>query len=181
MIDKILVPCDGSDLAQRAVFPYVEELGDKTGAEVIILRVIDAPAGRSGARFRAGVPEMPVSIPETPEDARIARHPIYRDQEIASAVDVARRSVTKAEAMLREKGVNVRSEVLMGDPAEEIIDFADKQNTDLIIMCSHGASGIRRWVFGSVTEKVLRGTTTPVLVIRPQELEKKGTVDQTSV
>ncbi len=181
MIKKILVPCDGSDLAQRAVFPYVEELAAKTGAEVIILRVIDAPAGRSGAHFRARAPEMPIPLPETPEDARIARHPIYRDQEIASAVDEARRSVTKAEAMLREKGVNVHSEVLMGDPAEEIIDFADKQDTDLIIMCSHGESGIRRWVFGSVTEKVLRGTTTPVLVIRPQELEKKGTADQACV
>ncbi len=181
MIKKILVPCDGSDLAQRAVFPYVQELAAKTGGELFILQVIDAPAGRSGTAFRAAVPEMPIAVPETPEDAHIARHPIYRDQEIASAVDEARRSARKAEGMLREQGLNVHSQVLMGDPAEEIIDFADKENMDLIIMCSHGASGIRRWVFGSVTEKVLRGTTVPVLVIRPQELEQRGTADQDSM
>jgi nucleotide-binding universal stress UspA family protein len=173
MLKKILVPCDGSDLAQRAVFPYVEELGTKLGAEVIILRVVPSPPGRSGTAFRAGAPEMPISLPETPEDAHIAHHPIYRDQEIASAEDEARRSVTKAEAMLRGKEIEVRSQVLLGDPAEEIIDYAAKEDIDLIVMCSHGSSGIRRWVFGSVTEKVLRGTTTPVLVIRPKELEEQ--------
>jgi nucleotide-binding universal stress UspA family protein len=173
MIKKILVPCDGSDLAQRSVFPYVEDLSKATGAEVVILRVVPSPPGRSGVAFRAGAPEMPISLPETPEDAHVARHPIYRDQEIASAEDEARRSVLTGEAMLRDQGVEVRSEVLLGDPAEEIIDYAEKEDIDLIIMCSHGSSGIRRWVFGSVTEKVLRGTATPVLVIRPKELEKR--------
>jgi nucleotide-binding universal stress UspA family protein len=178
MLKKILVPCDGSDLAQRSVFPYVQDLGNQMGAEVIILRVIPSPPGRSGTAFRAGAPEMPISLPETPEDAHVARHPIYRDQEIASAEDEARRSLTKAEAMLRDKGVEVRSQVLLGDPAEEIIDYAEKEDFDLIVMCSHGSSGIRRWVFGSVTEKVLRGTTTPVLVIRPSELEKQAATKQ---
>ncbi|TKJ29689.1 MAG: hypothetical protein CEE40_07560 [Chloroflexi bacterium B3_Chlor] len=180
MFKKILAPCDGSDLAEQAVFPYVEDLGKRTGAEVIILRVIRPPVGRSGTAFRAAAPEMPISLPETPEDAHVARHPIYRDQEIASAEAQARRSVAKAQTMFREKGVEVRAEVVMGDPAEEIIDFADKQDVDLIIMCSHGAGGIRRWVFGSVTEKVLRGTTTPVLVIRPEELEKRRKTERPS-
>jgi len=76
---------------------------------------------------------------------------------------------------LRDKGVKVRSQVLLGDPAEEIIDYAENEGVDLIVMCSHGASGIRRWVFGSVTEKVLRGTATPVLVIRPKQLEEAAT------
>jgi len=174
MFRKILVPCDGSDLAQRSVFPWVEELGKALDAEVIILRVIPSPPGRSGVAFRAGAPEMPISLPETPEDARVARHPIYRDQEIASAEDEARRSLIKAEAMLRDAGVKVRSHILLGDPAEEIIDYADKEDVDLIVICSHGAGGIRRWVFGSVTEKVLRGTTTPVLVIRPKALDQEA-------
>ncbi len=170
MYNKILVPCDGSDLAERAVFPHVEALGKQMGAEIIILQVVRSPSGRSGTVFRAGAPEMPISLPETPEDAHVARYPIYRDQEIASAEGEARRSTTRAESMLRDIGVKVRSEVLLGDPAEEIIDYAEKEGVDLIVMCSHGSSGIRRWVFGSVTEKVLRGATTPVLVIRPKEL-----------
>jgi nucleotide-binding universal stress UspA family protein len=173
MFEKILVPCDGSDLAEQSVFPYVQDLGTQMGEEVIILRVIPSPPGRSGTAFRAGAPEMPRPLPETPHDARVARHPIYRDQEIASAEDEARRSLTKAEAMLREQGVEVRSQILLGDPAEEIIEFAEKEHVDLIVMCSHGSGGIRRWVFGSVTEKVLRGTTIPVLIVRPKELQAR--------
>jgi nucleotide-binding universal stress UspA family protein len=173
MYKKILVPCDGSDLARRSVFAHVEALGKQMGAEVIILSVIPSPRGRSGAAFRARAPEMPISLPETPEDARIARHPVYRDREIASAEHEARRSLGKAEAMLRDTGVKVNSTILLGDPAEEIVDFAEEETVDLIVMCSHGASGITRWVFGSVTEKVLRASSTPVLVIPPKELEEE--------
>ncbi len=174
MFKKILVPCDGSELAQGSVFPHVESLAEKTGAEVIILRVVSPPAGRSGSAFKPGAPEMPIPLPVTAEDAHTALHPIYRDQEIASAEDEARRSVAQAEAMFRDKGIRVRSEVLLGQPAEEIIDYAAQQDVDLIVMCSHGRSGIGRWVFGSVTEKVLRGATSPVLMIRPEELRKSN-------
>ena len=52
---------------------------------------------------------------------------------------------------------------------QRIIEFAEKEDFDLIVMCSHGSGGVRRWVFGSVTDKVLRGTSIPVLVIRPEE------------
>ena len=170
MFKRILAPCDGSELAEKSVFPRVEALAKAMDAEIIILRVIPVPSGRSGTAFKPGAPEFPMSLPVTPEDARVARHPIYKDQEIASAEGEARRSVTEVATMLREKGLTVRSEVLLGQPAEEIIDYAEKEGVDLIVMCSHGSSGIRRWVFGSVTEKVLRGATTPVLVIRPEEL-----------
>lgn len=173
MFKKILVPCDGSDLAGQAVFPYVEDFGKETGAQIVILRVVQSPPGRSGTHFRAGAPEMPISLPETPEDVSIGRHPIYRDQEIASAVHEARSSVAKPEHLLRERGVHVRAEVILGEPADEIIEYAEQENFDLIVLCSHGSSGIRRWVFGSVTEKVLRGTTVPVLVIRPEEWAQK--------
>jgi nucleotide-binding universal stress UspA family protein len=170
---KILVPCDGSELAQESVFPHVEELAEAMDAEIIILRVVSAPAGRSGTAFRADAAEMPISLPVTPEDARIARHPIYKDQEIASAEAEARHSVSRAVAMLHEKGIRARSAVLLGHPAEEIIEYATGQNIDLIVMCSHGRSGVGRWVFGSVTEKVLRGSQTPILVIRPQGLQNR--------
>jgi nucleotide-binding universal stress UspA family protein len=175
MFKKILVPCDGSELAQGSVFPHVESLAEKMDAEVIILRVVPPPVGRSGSAFKPGAAELPIPLPATAEDALTAHHPIYRDQEIASAEDEARRSVTQAEAMFRDKGVKVRSEVLLGQPAEEIIDYAAQQGVDLIVMCSHGRSGIGRWVFGSVTEKVLRGATSPVLVIRPEELRSPKT------
>ncbi|HEM62357.1 MAG TPA: universal stress protein [Chloroflexi bacterium] len=168
MFKKILVPCDGSDLARDSVFPQVEDVAKSMDAEVIILRVVRSPVGRSGTAFRPGAPEMPIPLPETPHDAYVARHPIYRGQEIASAEAEAKRSVAEVEAMLREKGIKARSVVLFGQPAEEIIDYAKDENADLIVMCTHGRSGLGRWVFGSVTEKVLRGAQTPVLVVRPE-------------
>jgi nucleotide-binding universal stress UspA family protein len=173
MFKKILVPCDGSELAQESVFPYVEDLAKSMDAEITILTVVPSPSGRSGSAFKPGAPEMPIPLPVTPEDAHAARHPIYRDQEIASAEAEARRSVSEAEALLRDRGVNVHSEVLLGVPADQIIDYAQEQDADLIVMCSHGGSGVGRWVFGSVTEKVLRGAGTPVLVIRPPECSKE--------
>lgn len=173
MYKRILVPCDGSDLAQGAVFPHVVELGKHPGTEVVILRVIRAPVGRSATAYRARAPEMPVALPENEQDAHVAHHPIYKDQEIASAEDEARRSVAGAASVLKEQGVNVVTEVVIGDPAEEIVDYAAEKGVDLIVMCSHGRGGLSRWVFGSVTEKVLRATTVPLLVIRPEALQRK--------
>jgi nucleotide-binding universal stress UspA family protein len=169
MFRKIIVPCDGSDLARESVFPQVEDLAKSMGAEVVIVRVVPVPAGRSGSAFKPGTPELPAPLPVTAEDVEVALHPIYKDQAIASAEAEARHSVSQAEAMLREKGISARSEVLLGQPAEEIIDYAKEENADLIIMCTHGRSGLGRWLFGSVTEKVLRGAKTPVLVIRPED------------
>jgi nucleotide-binding universal stress UspA family protein len=62
--------------------------------------------------------------------------------------------------------------VTTGPAAEGIIDIADRQKVDLIVICSHGCSGIERWVFGSVAEKVLRGANCVTLVIHGQENSK---------
>jgi nucleotide-binding universal stress UspA family protein len=178
MYKKILVPCDGSDLAQNTVFPYVTQLARNHDADVVILRVIRPPSGRSATAFRAREPDLPVSMPETQEDARVAQHPIYRDQEIASAVDEAKRSVARAAAVLRDQGLRVTTEVQLGDPAEEIVAYAEQEGVDIIVICSHGSGGIKRWVFGSVAEKVVAGTTVPLLIIRPEGLSHNTAVKE---
>jgi len=66
----------------------------------------------------------------------------------------------------KEKGFKVNPVQLTGHHAEQIVDYADKEDIGLIIMATHGLSGIRRWVLGSVTEKVIRATTKPVIIIR---------------
>jgi nucleotide-binding universal stress UspA family protein len=69
---------------------------------------------------------------------------------------------------LRAEGLeNVISTSIEGDPAGEIIDIARKTPKNLIAMSTHGRSGVRRWVFGSVAEKVIQHSGDPVLVIRP--------------
>ncbi len=68
---------------------------------------------------------------------------------------------------LKERGITTSSVVVMGSPADQIIDYAKVNAIDLIAMSTHGRSGIGRWVFGSVTDKVLHAGDTAVLIVRP--------------
>jgi nucleotide-binding universal stress UspA family protein len=65
--------------------------------------------------------------------------------------------------------VKVKGMVISGQAATSILDFATEQSTDLIAMTTHGRTGLRRWVYGSVTEKVLYGSGRAILVVRPPE------------
>ena len=67
---------------------------------------------------------------------------------------------------LEAKGLDVRTVVLAGNPAEQILRAAESAKVDLIIMASHGRSGPSRWAFGSVSDKVLRSSVVPVLMVR---------------
>lgn len=66
----------------------------------------------------------------------------------------------------REKGLNVQFDILEGNPAESIIDYVTKKGADLIVIATHGRSGINRWAYGSVADKILRSSCIPVLMIR---------------
>jgi nucleotide-binding universal stress UspA family protein len=81
-------------------------------------------------------------------------------------VDGARTYLKKIGDKLRDKGIKVTSEVRVGAPAEEIIKFADEVKADIVVMATHGRSGIGRWIFGSVSGKVLREGNTPILLVR---------------
>jgi nucleotide-binding universal stress UspA family protein len=164
---KLLVPLDGSDLAE-AVLPYVEDLGNRCAAEVILLQVVATPSNRTTAIYRPPKGDMPMPpLPESAEDVTITQHPIYREQEMASLRAEAEQSLAGAKERLGKAGLEVRVEVLFGQPAEKIVEYAMKEEVDLIAMATHGRSGFSRWVFGSVAEKVLRAIALPVLLIRP--------------
>jgi nucleotide-binding universal stress UspA family protein len=164
---KVLVPLDGSELAE-AVLPYVEDLGKRCAAEVILLQVITPPPDRATAIYRPPTSDMPMApLPESAEDVTIAQHPIYREQEMASLQAEAEQSLAGAKERLSKVGLEVRVEVLFGRPAEKIVEYAMKEDVDLIAMATHGRSGLSRWVFGSVAEKVLRAVALPILLISP--------------
>ena len=76
---------------------------------------------------------------------------------------------------LIKKGVNAKTEVLLGKPAEAITSYAEKNGIDLIIMSSHGRSGISRWASGSVAERVFRSACVPVLMVRAPGCSPKVT------
>lgn len=168
MFKRILVPLDGSELAEAAL-PIAEGLAGCTGAQVILVRVVPIPRGRSAAKFRPFSPDLPVAIPRAREDIDKAWHPIYKDQEMSSLEANARASLSAAEQRLRGKGLQVSVEILFGRPAEEIIAYAEREGLDLIVMSTHGEMGIGPWAMGSTAEKVLRGANTPVLLVRPAE------------
>ncbi|MFW6184689.1 MAG: universal stress protein [Chloroflexota bacterium] len=78
-----------------------------------------------------------------------------------------------------DSGLNVRVEVLSGAVAESIIDFAMSNQVDLIVMSSHGRSGIGRWVYGSVAEKVLRGAKCcSTLIVRGEQLTQGAAAEE---
>ena len=153
----ILVPLDGSRLA-RAVLPHVETLAKQRGTElvdVVLLRVYelpDIPSHRS--------PDMSLSWER------------YLEKEISRRRSVSEQYLARIGRSLTSLDINVRSEVLMGKPAEEIIKYANKDPFNLIVMATHGYSGVSRWAYGSVAEKVLQGVTSPILLVRPRGLSR---------
>ncbi len=83
------------------------------------------------------------------------------------ATSVAKRDLERIAAELQQSEVAVTAEVAAGDPAHEILELARKQQIELILMRTHGRSGLGRTVMGSVAEKVLSGTQIPIMLMRP--------------
>ncbi len=156
MNEKILVPLDGSKVGEAAL-PVVEEIVSKLApeikAEVTLFRVISSLAhwvvvgGGGDAMGEVG--------------ARVS----YTDKELELIKQKAMDYLDKAGEGLRSKGVIVKTKVGTGKAADEIIKAADEINVDFIAMSTHGRSGISRWALGSITERVLRGGSKPLLTV----------------
>jgi nucleotide-binding universal stress UspA family protein len=143
MYKRMLVPLDGSKLAEVAL-PYAEELAGRLGYEVTLVNV------RSPA-----------------EDPY---HPVLRSY-LQSMAEKTKRNIQASLVENKRKATEVEpavvgSGILVGHPAEGILDYADKEDVDLIVMATHGRTGIKRWALGSIADKVVRAATHPVLLVR---------------
>jgi nucleotide-binding universal stress UspA family protein len=162
MFGKVLVPLDGSEMA-KAVLPYMEDLATRYSAEVILLRVVATPQDRwTGTVF-----QPPLAVPGSSDDVVPAPHPVYREQEMESLRGEVERTLSVVRKRLREAGQSARIVVLFGRPADRIVEFATKEEVDLIAISTHGRTGLGRWAFGSVAKRIMRATAIPVLLIRP--------------
>ncbi len=143
-IKKIICALDLAETSKE-VAAYATMLAKLSNAEVVALYV--APTMTQYTGFH--VP--PNSI----------------DTFVAEIVDGAKKSM---DEFVKEnfQGVTVRSDVVIGYAAEEILANAERENGDLIIMGTHGRTGIDRMLFGSVAEKVVKNSVIPVLTIRPK-------------
>jgi len=142
MYDTILVPTDGSEPAGAAV-EHAIDLASNTGATLHALSIVDSAAYAS------------------------------LDVSSQSVLDSLESRATEATESIAETaadvGVEVVTEVSVGSPHEQITDYADAVGADLIVMGTHGRTGLDRVLLGSVTERVVRGAPCPVLTVRAAE------------
>lgn len=147
LVKRILLPLDGSDIGEAA-FPYAEALALGMPAELILFQVL-----RPAVLIAEGSTMVSGAVYEKQEEIRKAHATAYLDNVAGKA---------------EEKRLRISKALVSGYPPERIIDYAQASAIDLIAMSTHGRSGISRWVFGSVTDKVLHAGDTPVLTVRAQ-------------
>jgi nucleotide-binding universal stress UspA family protein len=145
VLRSIIVPLDGSELAE-SVLPTAVKFARLFNVGMVLFRTYELPASAYYGRenYRPNYEELKNRVKEQAQD--------YLDKRIEAI---------KAEGVQR-----VSSVLIEGSGPNEIIDYARKTPNALITMCTHGRSGVKRWVLGSVTEKVVRHSGDPVLVMR---------------
>ena len=154
MYRKVIVPLDGSELAEE-VLPHVAEVVRDRGGQVYLLSV--APLIKGIAPTVVDVRPPSASMQE--ERRHIERELVEYLQTVAGRLEPA--------------AADVQVSVRFGRPADEILAFASDVGADLIAMSTHGRSGISRWVFGSVADRVLRGAACPVLLVRAGQAQPR--------
>jgi nucleotide-binding universal stress UspA family protein len=147
-IQRILVPLDGSALSETAMAPALEAAG-RFKAAVALFRAVDEVTGFERIQL--------TGLDETDIATRL------RDRLMKEAENYLNALVIPPEAALRVS----REAVVSNTPGFRILDYAERHETDLIAMATHGRTGLAKWIYGSVTEKVLRNSQSSMLVIRP--------------
>lgn len=140
---QILLPLDGSTMAEQAL-PHAVEQAERFRSELIL--------------FRAIIPGLPGS----------GLSPMELGWVHEQAGEWARDYLESIATQVRTRGVPVKVVIVQDPPHEAITQFAETNGVDLIVICSRGQSGPSRWLMGSVAERIVRGASTPVLLVRAQ-------------
>jgi nucleotide-binding universal stress UspA family protein len=146
MYQTVLIPLDGSDLAECAL-PHVKKMA-KEGfiKDICILTVIDI---------------HPSALLEGADTTVI-----YQAQ-----MNNSREYLDRVQSQFRAEGFEVKTEILKGSAAQVIAEYANQQKVELIVIATHGYSGVKRLMFGSVAFGVLHDSHVPVLLIRPDSFQ----------
>lgn len=158
---KILVPLDGSPLA-ASVLPLVAEMAAKTGATVLLLRVMPEPNEEAATSNSIQMLRSITGVKTEGADGAPAdpyANQLEREREGAQS------SLDLAAADLRPSGVKIETIVEFGPAAETILRVASTQQADLVAMGTHGRSGLRRFLLGSVADRIVRYCDAPVLLM----------------
>jgi nucleotide-binding universal stress UspA family protein len=152
METRILVPLDGSRLAEQAL-SCAMTLGRGLSAELVLFRAISIPSDVQEALDRADLKAEPL-MQRLETDANEYLQAMPR--------------------LLPKTGVSFQYVAQRGPAADAIVEYAEQMDIQLIVMASHGYTGIKRWTHGSVAERVLQSARVPVLLVRADERVSKG-------
>ncbi|PWW81830.1 MULTISPECIES: universal stress protein [Prosthecochloris] len=144
-IRRILCPVDFSEASRKAV-RYAHEFAKGMGASLVLLNVVEP---------------RPMAV-----DMSLSYVPLEEDLEKAAKEDLE--EIIRTE---REKGIEVQADVQIGTPSETILEKAEELDVNLIIVGSHGKTGLSRILMGSVAESVVRKAKCPVLIVKAEEKE----------
>ena len=149
MVNKILVPLDGSKLAE-VVLPFVEEIALKLGAEVFMISVTNSIQGYWPFED-AGQPDKLNLVP----------------QGVCTREDYAAIYLSSAAKGLEDKGIKVTKDVICGKTAQEIIFYANDNHMDMMVISTHGRSGLRKVIHGRIVDNLIKLAPVPLTIIRP--------------
>jgi len=157
VVHSILLPVDGSALAEAAI-PYAKELARRFDATIHLVRVAETPEIYSLLSVPAGAPASADVL----------------NQLAQQLVETATGYVNELAERLRGEGLRVEPHVLEGLAPEQLLAYERERQPSLVVMATHGRSGLSRVVFGSVAERLLREGTVPLLLIRPPEAAQES-------
>ena len=146
MYKRILLPLDGSPLAEQAL-PHAIAIAERFQSELILLQVL-------------------VPLPRAPTTTEAT---VLRAEEATAAL--VREYLKRVAASVQEPSITVQVITIEGRPHFQILQYAETNQVDMIVMCSRGQSGLSRWMVGSVADRVMRGANVPVLLVRAQKKE----------
>lgn len=144
MFNRIIVPLDGSDRAER-VIPVAARIARASNGSIILLRVVTIP-------FEIGSQVVPLSG--------------FSSTTLENDIKTARNYLSAISRRDELDGIGLKMKVLTGSAAQKILEVVEDEQADLIVMCSHGDTGIKRFMLGSVAQKLARNSIIPVLVLR---------------
>jgi nucleotide-binding universal stress UspA family protein len=142
MYSKILVPLDGSPLAERAIDHAIEIAGG-TGADLVLLQVVRSPSSAAGEALSV------------------------EDDAVREVVSDGQTYLRDIDSRLGTEGVRSETVVLVGDPGVRIVEYADVGKVDVIVMSTHGRGGPSSQLMGGVAREVVGKAACPVLLVKP--------------
>lgn len=167
-LHHVLIPIDGSAFS-RQIFDHVIQFLPPQDNALTLLRVGDPPPGHVGHPARVATIEGSMVSYESKRDVQEAMHPIYANQERESLEATFQVEMQDDIHALKAAGYSVRSAVRFGEPGEEIVEYVENNEIDLVAMTTHWRRGINRLIFGSVAQHVAQRLSVPVLMVRANE------------